>query len=323
MVEQEVWEETNHLGWCILECFCCPRYYADFGSHSFGHWRWFCQSVSANLFIRDNTIQISWKINVCFQLFITIGIFAANIVNCFTGKYLPHNGWRYSLGGAAVPAIVMGALAIFLPDTPSSQVDRGKVDDAKLLLKKIRGVENVDLEYKDILEACAESKKVKHPWRDLRKKHYRPQLCVSVLIPLFQQFTGINVVMFYALVLFKTLGFGGTASLMSALITGGVNVLATFISVYGTDKWGRRPLFLWGGLHIYCLYVQNLLLIGIEFGWSGLVDQLPNGFAIAIVACICCFVSAFACSWGPLGWLVPSEIFHTRSGLQHRASPSQ
>lgn len=202
------------------------------------------------------------RFNVCFQLFITIGIFAANIVNYFTGKYLPHNGWRYGLGGAAVPAIVMGALAIFLPDTPSSQVDRGKLDDAKLLLKKIRGVENVDLEYKDILEACAEAKKVKHPWNELRKKQYRPQLCMSVLIPFFQQFTGINVVMFYAPVLFKTLGFGGTASLMSALITGGVNVLATFISVYGTDKWGRRPLFLWGGIVMIAfqvtIYVPSL-----------------------------------------------------------------
>ncbi|KAI6674110.1 hypothetical protein NL676_002016 [Syzygium grande] len=64
---------------------------------------------------------------------------------------------------------------------------------------------------------------------------------------MFQQLTGMNMIMFYAPILFTTIGFGNHASFMSALITGGLNVAATFISVYGSDKWGRRRLFFRGG----------------------------------------------------------------------------
>ena len=70
---------------------------------------------------------------------------------------------------------------------------------------------------------------------------------MAILIPFFQQLTGINVIMFYAPVLFNTIGFGDDASLMSAVITGIVNVGATLVSIYGVDKWGRRFLFLEGG----------------------------------------------------------------------------
>ncbi|CAL5393964.1 unnamed protein product [Camellia sinensis] len=101
------------------------------------------------------------------------------------------------------------------------------------------GVADVQAEFNDLVDASAASKEVEHPWRDLSMRKYRPQLCLAILIPMFQQLTGINVVMFYAPVLFKTIGFQSNASLASAMIAGGVNVLATFISVFGTDRWGR------------------------------------------------------------------------------------
>ena len=83
------------------------------------------------------------------------------------------------------------------------------------------------------------------------KKKYRPQLTMAILIPFFQQLTGINVIMFYAPVLFKTIGFGDDASLMSAVITGLVNVVATFVSIATVDKFGRRLLFLEGGTQMF------------------------------------------------------------------------
>ncbi|KAL7218824.1 hypothetical protein ACSBR2_011988 [Camellia fascicularis] len=173
-------------------------------------------------------------------------------------------GWRISLGGAAVPAVLMIFSSLWVSETPNSLIERGHLDKAKKQLQRIRGVADVQAEFNDLVDASAASKEVEHPWRNLSMRKYRPQLCLAILIPMFQQLTGINVVMFYAPVLFKTIGFQSNASLASAMITGGVNVLATFISVFGTDRWGRKPLFLWG---------------------------------------------AFAFSWGPLGWLVPSEIF--------------
>lgn len=251
------------------------------------------------------------SLNVIFQLAITIGIFAANLINYFTSKIKGGQGWRYSLGGAMVPAAFIFVSALFLPNTPNSMLEQGDKEKARAMLKRIRGVtdKEVEAEFDDILAASEASKQVKHPWRNIFKRKYRPQLIMAVLIPFFQQLTGINVVMFYAPVLFKTIGFGDKASLGSALITGIINMLATLISVYGTDKWGRRALFLEGGIQLFIFQVLVSAFIGWKFGVSGNVTELPKWYAILLVIFICCYVAAFAWSWGPLGWLVPSEIF--------------
>uniref|UniRef100_A0A2N9FT43 Major facilitator superfamily (MFS) profile domain-containing protein n=1 Tax=Fagus sylvatica TaxID=28930 RepID=A0A2N9FT43_FAGSY len=212
--------------------------------------------------------KLRGSLNVVFQLCITIGILIANVVNYLTSKMEGGYGWRVSL-------------------------EKNQPEKARAMLKRIRGVSDkeIEAEFKDILAASEASKAVKHPWRNIKNRQYRPQLIMSILIPFFQQFTGINVIMFYAPQLFKTIGFGDNASLLSALITGGINVLATIVSIYGTDKWGRRFLFL--------------------EGWNSNVhiSDLPKWYAGLVVFFICVYVAAFAWSWGPLGWLVPSEIF--------------
>ncbi|CAN4116416.1 unnamed protein product [Withania somnifera] len=257
--------------------------------------------------------------NVLFQLAITLGILIANIVNFLSNKISAGYGWRVSLGGAAVPALVILISSMFLSDSPSSLIDRGKVEEAEQLLEKIRGVDNVESEFEDLMKACRASKKVDKPWRNLlRVRKYKPQLALSILIPMFQQLTGINVVMFYAPVLFATLGFKTNASLMSAVITGAVNVGATFVSVYFTDRKGRRILLLLGGI-LMCIFQAAVAgLIGGKFGTTGEATVLPQTYATLVVLCICVFVAAFAFSWGPLGWLVPSEIspLEVRSAAQ-------
>ncbi|GKC42379.1 integrase, catalytic region, zinc finger, CCHC-type containing protein, partial [Tanacetum coccineum] len=93
--------------------------------------------------------------------------------------------------------------------------------------------------FNDLVVASEEAKKIEDPWTNLLSRKYRPQLCFAVLIPFFQQFTGMNVFMFYAPVLFRTIGFGGNAALYSTLITGVVNMLATLVSIYYVDRLGR------------------------------------------------------------------------------------
>lgn len=190
--------------------------------------------------------KLRGALNVCFQMAVTLGILVANLVNYGTAK-MAKNGWRVSLVLAAVPAIIMTVGAVFLPDTPNSLIDRGQKEKAKSMLQKIRGTNNVDNEFEDLIIASDMSKQVQNPWGNIMKPRYRPQLTVAVLIPFFQQLTGINVIMFYAPVLFKTLGFGDGASLMTAVITGLVNVVATLVSIFTVDKYGRRCLFLFGG----------------------------------------------------------------------------
>ncbi|CAM8893623.1 unnamed protein product [Rhodiola kirilowii] len=248
-------------------------------------------------------------LNIGFQLSITVGILVANVLNYFFDKIKGGWGWRLSLGGAVVPALIITIGSIVLPDTPNSLIERGKHDKAKKQLKRVRGVKDVEDEFQDLVAASEASKMVEHPWRNLLQRKYRPQLSMAILIPFFQQFTGINVIMFYAPVLFKTIGFGGSASLMSAVITGAVNVGATLVSIYGVDKWGRRALFLEGGAQMLISQIAVTIAIGLKFGVSGEPGELPKWYAIVVVLFICIYVAAFAWSWGPLGWLVPSEIF--------------
>ncbi|XP_047051318.1 sugar transport protein MST6-like [Lolium rigidum] len=246
-------------------------------------------------------------LNNGFQLMITLGILAANLINYGTDKISGGWGWRVSLALAAVPAAIITVGSLFLPDTPNSLLERGKPDEARRMLRRVRGTDDVDAEYHDLAAASEASSTVERPWRDILRRKYRPQLVMAVAIPLLQQLTGINVIMFYAPVLFKTLGFGGSASLMSAVITGVVNLAATLVSVFTVDKLGRRVLFLQGGAQMFASQVIVGALIGAKLGWSG-VAEIPSGYAAAVVVMMCVYVAGFAWSWGPLGWLVPSEV---------------
>lgn len=191
-----------------------------------------------------------------FQMMITIGILIANLINYGTSKL--ENGWRISLGVGAVPAVLLCFGALFLGDTPNSLIERGQKEEARKMLQKIRGIDNVEEELQELVLASESAKEVEHPWKNITTPKYRPQLTFCTLIPFFQQLTGINVVMFYAPVLFKTLGFGNDASLMSSVITGGVNVVATLVSILTVDKVGRKVLFLEGGVQMLICQVKNL-----------------------------------------------------------------
>jgi len=253
-----------------------------------------------------------------FQLAITLGIFVANVLNYIFAKMENGEGWRYSLGFAAVPAIMIIIGAIFLPDSPSSLIERGLGEKAKKELIKIRGTTDIEQEFEDLLAASESSKAVKHLWVSLLKRQYRPQLTFAMAIPFFQQLTGMNVIVFYAPVLFKTIGFGANASLMSAMITGGCNAIATLVSIFTVDKFGRRTLFLEGGIQMFICQIVITVAIACKFGIDGNPGMLPKWYAIVVVCGICVYVAGFAWSWDPLGWLVPSEIFplEVRSAAQ-------
>ncbi|XP_076958367.1 sugar transport protein 13-like [Bidens hawaiensis] len=260
--------------------------------------------------------RIRGGLNILFQLNVTIGILFANLVNYGTAKIEGGWGWRLSLGLAGVPALLLTVGALLVVDTPNSLIERGKLEEGKAVLKKIRGTDNVEPEYLELVEASRIAKEVKHPFRNLLLSKNRPQLIIAVALQFFQQFTGINAIMFYAPVLFSTLGFKNDASLYSAVITGAVNVLSTVVSIYSVDKVGRRFLLLQAGVQMFFAQLVIAIVLGIKVTDNS--NGLHSGFAILVVIMICTFVSAFAWSWGPLGWLIPSETFplETRSAGQ-------
>ncbi|XP_021761128.1 sugar transport protein 13-like [Chenopodium quinoa] len=260
--------------------------------------------------------QIRGGLNILFQLNVTIGILFANLVNYGTDKMKGGNGWRVSLGIAGIPACLLTLGALFVTDTPNSLIERGRLDEGKAVLRKIRGTDNIEPEFNELVEASRIAKEVKHPFRNLLKRRNRPQLVISIALQIFQQFTGINAIMFYAPVLFNTLGFGGNASLYSAVITGAVNVLSTVVSIYSVDKLGRRILLLEAGVQMFLSQVIIAIILGLKVKDHS--NDLGHGYAILVVIMVCTFVAAFAWSWGPLGWLIPSETFplETRSAGQ-------
>lgn len=260
--------------------------------------------------------QIRGGLNILFQLNVTIGILFANLVNYGTNKIHGGWGWRLSLGLAGVPACLLTLGALIVTDTPNSLVERGRLEEGKAVLRRIRGTDKIEPEFLELVEASRVAKLVQHPFRNLLKRRNRPQLVIAVALQVFQQFTGINAIMFYAPVLFNTLGFGGNASLYSAVITGAVNVLSTIVSIYSVDKLGRRLLLLEAGVQMFFSQVIIAIILGLKVKDHS--SQLSHGYAIFVVIMVCTFVSSFAWSWGPLGWLIPSETFplETRSAGQ-------
>lgn len=111
--------------------------------------------------------KLRGALNIGFQMAITIGILAAQLVNYGTAKIKGGYGWRVSLALAAVPAIIMTVGSLFLPDTPNSLIERGHREKAKAMLQKIRGTEKVDEEFQDLIDASEASKLVQHPWKNI------------------------------------------------------------------------------------------------------------------------------------------------------------
>ncbi|CAK9322468.1 unnamed protein product [Citrullus colocynthis] len=269
---------------------------------------------SAPLFLSEiSPTRIRGALTLLFQFDVTLGILFGNFTAYATSKLQTEWNWRVSLALAGVPALLFTLGAIVVEDTPNSLIERGHLEKGKSVLRKIRGTHDIETEYLEIVKASRISQEVEHPFADLLMGQNGPPLVIAIMFQVFQQFTGINAIMLYSPLLFKTLGFGNIASLYSAIITGVVNVLSTCISIYFVDKIGRRMLLLEAGVQMFIS--QFIIAIILALKVQDDTNTLSHGMSIVIVLMLCTFVSSFAWSWGPLGWLLPSETFplETRS----------
>ncbi|XP_021721742.1 hexose carrier protein HEX6-like [Chenopodium quinoa] len=253
-----------------------------------------------------------------FQLSVGIGGLTANLINVGTEKIKGGWGWRVSLATAVAPAIILTVGAILLPETPNSLIQRSKnsratdpndlLHKATLTLQSVRGTTDVEAELNDLIHASSTIPETKHgsSFSQILQRKYRPQLIMSIAIPFFQQVTGINVIAFYAPLLFRTLGLGESASLLSAVMTGAVGTASTFISMLIVDKFGRRALFIFGGVQMFICQIAIGTIMETHLGDHG---GISKEYAYLVLVLICIYVAGFGWSWGPLGWLVPSEIF--------------
>ncbi|KAL5721867.1 Sugar transport protein 5 [Ranunculus cassubicifolius] len=245
-----------------------------------------------------------------FQFFIGIGVIVANLINYGTSHIGGNWGWRLSLGLAAAPAALMTIGALLVSDTPSSLVERGRIQQAKQSLQWTRGADvDIEDEFNELVNASEVAKQLtSEPFTTILERQYRPHLVMAILIPFFQQLTGINVIAFYAPVLFQSVGFGSNSALIAAVILGLVNLSSIVVSMFVVDRFGRRVLFMEGGTQMILFQVAVAILLGAKLGLSG-DQQLSEANAILVLILMCIYAAAFGWSWGPLSWLIPSEIF--------------
>ncbi|MBA0599954.1 hypothetical protein Gorai_006154, partial [Gossypium raimondii] len=138
--------------------------------------------------------------------------------------------------------------SLIITETPVSLVEHGKKSSGHTILQNIKGVEDVDSEFEQMVIANKIAQEVKHPCNKLMNRYGMPPIIIGVMLQFFQQFTRINAIVFYAIVLFQTIGFKNDASLLSSVITGSVNV---FVSVFAVVKFSRRILLLQASIQMF------------------------------------------------------------------------
>lgn len=231
-----------------------------------------------------------------YQLMITIGILVAFL----SDTALSYNGaWRWMLGIIAIPGVLFLLGVMFLPDSPRWLMMRGRRDEAIEVLQRLRGDSVVVArEAADIEEQLKTPQRGWHLFKDNR--NFRRSVWLGVLLQLMQQFTGMNVVMYYAPRIFKEMGYDTSAQMWFTALVGLTNVLATFIAIALIDRWGRKPILYTG----FAVMAVGLGVVGTMMN-NGIHD---HGAQIFTVAMLLIFIVGFAMSAGPLVWTLCSEI---------------
>lgn len=231
-----------------------------------------------------------------YQLMITIGIMAAFVSNALFSYF---DTWRWMLGVVAFPGIVFLIGVAFLPASPRWLMMRGKREAARRALQELRGPGRSVA--RELHEIDARLHVRTSGWALLRAdRNFRRSVLLGVTLQAIQQFTGMNVVMYYAPRILGLAGFVDHARLWGTVSVGAVNVAATFLAIGFVDRWGRRPMLICG------LVVMSIGMVLLGLSPSAAVPE-ASGQALAIGGMVC-FVSGFAFSAGPVIWVLCAEI---------------
>jgi len=233
------------------------------------------------------------------QLAIVGGFMVVYFVNYFISKgggsdeWLNEIGWRWMFASEVIPAGLFLGLLFLVPDTPRSLMLKNKPEEALDVLVKVNGEEEGKKILAEIESTVVQSsgKLLSYGWLII---------IIGIALSVFQQFVGINVVLYYAPEIFKTISSGTDSALLMTIIVGVVNFLFTIIAVKTVDNYGRKPLMLIGALGM----AVAMLSLGFVF-FSGATGYLA-------LACMMLYVASFAMSWGPVTWVLLSEIFPNR-----------
>ncbi|WP_245960897.1 MULTISPECIES: D-xylose transporter XylE [Sinobaca] len=199
-------------------------------------------------------------------------------------------GWRYMFASEAIPALLFLLLLFTVPESPRYLVSRNQEDKAM----------NVLLKTYSTTMAKATMFEIKQSFDQRKEKLFaygKMIIVIGILLSVFQQFVGINVALYYAPRIFESMGAARDASLFQTIVMGLVNVIFTIIAIVTVDKFGRKPLLIIGSIG---------MTIGM-FGVAGLAFFEQIGIATLVFIII--YTASFMMSWGPVVWVLLSEIF--------------
>lgn len=202
-------------------------------------------------------------------------------------------GWRYMFLSESIPAALFGILLFFVPETPRYLLLSNKDEKAQSVLKKLyadRGMSQTI--FQEIKQSVGQATS-----RGKLFSYGKVVIVIGILLSVFQQFVGINVALYYAPRIFESMGAAKDASMLQTIIMGLVNVLFTVVAILTVDKWGRKPLLITGS-------------IGMAVGMFAIsVLAFNNIIGISTLVFIIIYTASFMMSWGPICWVLISEIF--------------
>jgi sugar porter (SP) family MFS transporter len=231
------------------------------------------------------------------QLMIAIGIFASyGVTYVFSGD----GNWRMMLGLAIVPALLMLTGLWFMDESPRWLVVHGHVAQARAVLTRSHGVEQVAREIAEIRRASQMSSKP-GIFELFRARWLRRGMLMAAMLAVFQQLIGINTIVYYAPTILNAAGFGKSSAILNSVGLASLSIISTIIAAGVVDRVGRRPLMLGGLVGI----VISMVMIGAVFFSNGFHTL---GGKIIAVACLAIFKIAFSMSWGPVVWVMLPEL---------------
>jgi SP family xylose:H+ symportor-like MFS transporter len=200
-------------------------------------------------------------------------------------------GWRYMFLSGVIPAGLFLLLLFLVPETPRFLMLKGNENAARAVLSKLVTPEERERELSEIRASLSEH----HSGKLL--SFGALLIFIGITVSIFQQFVGINVVLYYATDIFKGMGMSTNASLMQTIIVGAVNLVFTVVAILSVDHFGRKPLQIIGAL----VMAVSMISLGADF-WLG-------GQGMVALVCMLVYTAGFAVSWGPVTWVLLSEIF--------------
>jgi SP family xylose:H+ symportor-like MFS transporter len=199
-------------------------------------------------------------------------------------------GWRWMLASEAIPALLFFALMLSAPDTPRWFVLKGRKTEALAVLRRLGSEDDAQFTLRDIETTLIQPTRPLLSFGSL-------VLFVGVMLSVFQQFIGINAVLYYGPLMFKNLGYSTNASLIQTVIVGIAMFAFTLVALVTVDRWGRKPLLVTGAV----IMAVSMIVLGLLF----------NAHAVGIWAllAVVAYIAGFSLSWGPVVWVMLSEIF--------------